>query len=661
MDALLAVLEQGLRRRTRAVAVLGLSLLVAVTGAGAYWQGAAHRRSPCRSVAGRLTGVWDPVRKRGLERALVTTGSVHAQEVFAHVADALDRYAADWTDAATDACEATRTRGEATEEALELRMQCLDWRRTELREFVDLLYRPDEDLLRSAVSAAQARSSLASCQRPDAIRIALASPADPRAAAEVARLRVELAQARALFDSGRKDSALTTANAVVAAARRLHHLPLEAESLLLQGSIHARYAPDSKLAGTILEQALLTALRLHYDEVAVRSLVLLAHLEWPRAELDLALRHAKMADAIVSTMPTNAALGVEVKNLFGAVFNALGQPDQALNALSEAIARAEKDLPKDDLLLATALDYRASILRGVQPRQLDESITLARRALAIRERRLGPSHVMVARSLVSLAETLRVLDRKEEGVVLIRRAHALMLANFPPDHPSVADSHLSLGLYAKDMGQLREAEDELRQAEKIYEKRAGASSPSIGVAWGSLGEVLLDSDRPAEALSYFDRDLALEERLNPKHPELLSPLVSSAEALLALGRPAEARARAERALQLQAELGGVGPQRVAVLDILIARAEVELHRPRQALGLLQRAIPVLEREELYAVPVTKARFAMARAMVDLGQDETRALALARTALADFRSDKRFARDAKAVERWIAARHRHVAL
>ena len=125
----------------------------------------------------------------------------------------LDAYARGWTTTRTEACEATRVRGEQSERAMELRMECLDDRLLELSALVGRVRAcrragghagrsrrprglpPRERLLRT-------RGALTARVKP---------PADPAAAARVAVIRDRLATVSALSAAGKYGEALPVA------------------------------------------------------------------------------------------------------------------------------------------------------------------------------------------------------------------------------------------------------------------------------------------------------------------------------------------------------------------------------------------------------------------------------------------------------------------
>jgi hypothetical protein len=71
----------------------------------------------CTGIATRLAGVWDAATKAGVEHAFAGKRSF-APKMFQATTAALDAYAAEWTAAATDNCEATRVRGEQAQDVM---------------------------------------------------------------------------------------------------------------------------------------------------------------------------------------------------------------------------------------------------------------------------------------------------------------------------------------------------------------------------------------------------------------------------------------------------------------------------------------------------------------------------------------------------------------
>src|SRR5262249_55841401 len=154
--------------------------------------------------------------------------------------------------------EATRVRGEQSDELLDLRMQCLDARREELSALADLYSHADGELVRRAVQAAHALAPLSDCADRAALTNRTKPPSDPAARAKITSLRAELARVKAQEDAGRYRDALALVKPISEAAQQLGWRPLEAESLYRQSRIVDR-SGDAKAAEALLHESLRAA------------------------------------------------------------------------------------------------------------------------------------------------------------------------------------------------------------------------------------------------------------------------------------------------------------------------------------------------------------------------------------------------------------------
>ena len=150
MEALLADLENDPARvRQRRLAALGIVCLVALAGLGVWstWQRLFAGEGICQGAEAKLAGIWDEPARSQVQQGFLRTGVPYALASFQAVERTFSAYAAQWTGMYRDSCEATRVRGEQSEELLDLRMGCLSERRAEWSSLVQLFLRPDRDTL----------------------------------------------------------------------------------------------------------------------------------------------------------------------------------------------------------------------------------------------------------------------------------------------------------------------------------------------------------------------------------------------------------------------------------------------------------------------------------------------------------------------------------
>src|SRR5262249_23219310 len=137
-----------------------------------------------------------------------------------------------------ETCRAARIRGELSDQALTLRMSCLDRRLAELNSLTGLLSKADAQDVESSVQAAQSLSAIAACSNAEASGIE--PPRDEATAHRVDALRGRLSEAQALVDLGKPKLAVAVAEDAVEKARSLGYRPIEAESLFWLGAARRR-------------------------------------------------------------------------------------------------------------------------------------------------------------------------------------------------------------------------------------------------------------------------------------------------------------------------------------------------------------------------------------------------------------------------------------
>ncbi|MGZ3408574.1 MAG: serine/threonine-protein kinase, partial [Polyangia bacterium] len=216
------------RQRWWRVAAIG-----AIVGTLAAAAGVLHhqRLAGCAGAARKLDGVWDSARRAEVRAAFLASGLPYAEAALGTVERSFDAYGRAWVAMHTDACEATRVRGEQSQELLDLRMTCLDDRRTELKTLGELFASADGAIVEHAAEAAQSLPALAVCADAAALRAPIPPPRDPTAQRRVDEIRTQLARAGALELAARYDEGLRVGRAALAEAGALKYPPIEAEAL----------------------------------------------------------------------------------------------------------------------------------------------------------------------------------------------------------------------------------------------------------------------------------------------------------------------------------------------------------------------------------------------------------------------------------------------
>jgi serine/threonine-protein kinase len=171
------------------------------------------------------------------------------------------------------------------------------------------------------------------------------------------------------------------------------------------------------------------------------------------------------------------------------------------------------------------------------------SIAAFERALAVRERSLGPDHPEVASTLEGLGLALDGAGDSARAVTVFERVLAIREKTLGPDHPLTADALENMGCALVRARRLDDAGPILKRALTLQEKAHGASHPELDESLYCLGELALARGKPDEAMPVLEHALALHGAMREPFIE-----IALAEALSHLGRdPSRARELAERA------------------------------------------------------------------------------------------------------------------
>ncbi len=692
MEVLLEALSRRMLRRQRGWVAAGAGL-AALALAAVVTVAARPAAVLCTGAEKKLASVWDASRKEALSRAFAATGNADAAAVWQRVVPVLDTYAQGWVAMHTDTCEATRVRGEQSDEVLSLRMECLDRRLQSFSALTSVYAQADGELLDQAVKAVHALPQLEGCADVQSLRAPVPPPEDAATLEKVDELRDRLAETQALFDSGRYQLAVEKARALTKDAAALAYAPLHAEALELHGALEERVG-DLNVAEATLKHAVWAAEAGRHDEVAASAAARIVRAAYLQGDNARAREWAEFPQAKVRRMGGNARVEGSLLNSMGVMFLSEANGSEALAHFERALVLRQEKLPPDHPDVAAALSSVGMALVALE--RFPEARQRLERALGIEEKLFGPNHLETARTLANLGHLASDSGDHEEAFALYQRALGAFEAALGPDRPEVADAldwvatslnwmarfdealayrdrvlalrrrifgpeHMMVasalnnrGLDLQMMGKLEDALAHFREAQEMKARLVGASTPQLGVGWLNIGNVLLSLERPAEARSSFERALACWKADSGKESSNIAyALEGLGRSYLAEGQARTALGRFEQALTILERLGmPEHPDLVGPLSAL-GKVRLAMHAPRAALPPLERALKLIEHPSV--VPETRAevRFLLAQAEWDTGGDKARALSLAQRA----REELALAgnpKDLASVESWLRA-------
>ncbi|HKP87963.1 MAG TPA: TonB family protein [Blastocatellia bacterium] len=198
--------------------------------------------------------------------------------------------------------------------------------------------------------------------------------------------------------------------------------------------------------------------------------------------------------------------------------------------------------------LAEASRLSAQTVELYNKKQYDQAIPLARRALEIRERALGPGDALVGDSLQNLASLQLAKKNYGEALSLYKRALAILEKADGPDQAKLANTLDNLGwLYYAD-GNRGKTEESFKRSLTIREKALGPYHKDVALSLHLLAEFYQKEGKYAKAVACYKRALEIKEKaLGPDHKEVGEMAMKCGCAMLQNREMPEARAMLKRA------------------------------------------------------------------------------------------------------------------
>lgn len=632
MNALLAALGKNPRRRlVRTLWGVGAIALLLGASVGGY----AVRRNEalvCRGAERKLKGVWDAPQQRAVEAAFQKTGRAFARDAWLAVERALSAYSGSFVAMHTEACEATRLRGEQSEALLDLRMGCLEQRRQELAALTALFAGADAQIVENAPRAALSLPRLSACADGARLQQRVPQPGDPATRARIAELSTALARVRAQRSAGQYKQAMGEITKLLPEAQKLGWRPLIAQYLHTHALLRENMS-DHPGAEETYYQALWAAESAREDDLAAEAwLDILYSVGYWQAKYPQVERLQRHADAALGRIGSPPPLMARLFQVDGMLRSEQGDQEAALKALRQALALFEKASGPEHPDVARTLTSIAMTSRRAG--QIDEAERGFRRALAIVERNYGPRHPNAAIGRANLGGLLVDTGHMAEGLELHKSALSIYEQVYPPNDIHIAQALNGLGAALGSMRRFREARDHFQRALAIQEKQLGASHPRLITTLSNLGEAAEGEGALEAALDAHQRALRLIEAIQGKeHPNVAATASTIAGLYLRSDQPQLALPYFQRSLVIHEKaLPGQGAP-VAVDLLGIGECLLLSHQPLEAVQRLQRALGLTD-SKADRVLIARVNFALARSLWEAGREPGRALALAQAAEPD---------------------------
>ena len=698
MPELIAALEKdpGAGVRTR-IGIAGAALVgLCVFVLGLYQL--RQRAQLCHGGDSLLAAVWNPQRQAQAGQAFLATRLPFAQFEWTRVEEGLSNYGRGWAAQHVEACEATRLRGEQSEEVLDLRMLCLAQHLQELKAAVELFTAADNQVVERAVQVVSALSPLNECADVETLKAPVRPPKDAETRSKVEQVRGTIAKAKALEESAKYAEGRAVAEGALSSANAIAYEPLRAEALVQLGELQERSRTDA-LAQKTLEEAFYSAESCRDDAVASRAtLDLIDAIGWDQARPADALAWERLEKAVLARSNDRPLDSARLHRSLGSLLDAQGKYEEALVELRQARAIARQADGRDDPALSRGRSDIGLVLwhQGKQPEALaefqrllaaqekslgpdhpdvaalhnnigiiyseqgkpEEAEAELRRALAIKEKALGPDHPDVGINHANLGKTLVQRGRLPEAIAELHRALGIQEKSLPPNHPDLALTLTDLGVALWRQGHLDEALVALRRALAIELATLGPEHDVVADAYGNIANILSEQGKNDEALAEFRRVAAIHEKaLGPDHPRVANDYSNLGSILNTENRTEEAMVELGRALTIQEKILGPDHPDTAMTEGNIGELDLKRRLYKKAVEHLGHAVFILEAKAPDPMVLGEFHFYLAQAHWAAKDDRGRAVALAETARSDYSKLPARHKEIAEIDAWLAGHRR----
>jgi tetratricopeptide (TPR) repeat protein/transcriptional regulator with XRE-family HTH domain len=288
------------------------------------------------------------------------------------------------------------------------------------------------------------------------------------------------------------------------------------------------------------------------------------------------------------------ARAAALSNALGVVLQYSGEVATALPYLERALAIRERVLGPEHVATACTLNDLGGLLAEMG--ELASAGEALERALDIRRRALTANHPDLVNSMSNYANLLWARGDPEAARVEMEAVLSVRERTLGKEHPDVARSLNNLGVALHALGDLEAARGFHERSLALRERALGPDHLETAQSLNNLGFLLLKLGDVAAARSCHERGHAIVERsVGPNHPELARSLHSLAYSTWMDGDLPAARSLHERALAIRERVFGarhLDSGRSLYGLALVMRDQGEARRAR---SLMARALDVMVR------------------------------------------------------------------
>ncbi len=549
MDALLAALRRQ-RRKSRSLGVLvgGAGLAIGAVALVRSGGAPAAPPPPCQGAEDDVTAIWSSPRRVTIGGRFEAQAGDRGVRAWTDVEQRVDTYLAGWIEGRTEACRATRVRGEQSDSLLDLRIACYDAQLRSVDATLSALESADAVAIDNASDAVGEFSSLESCTQAERLLDAAPRPTDPAELEALEALEARHDALAAQINLGHYEDVLDDARALAKDAEAVGYAPALYQCLTALGHAESEAGTDTAAADAF-ERALHAAIAADDTDASATAAISLAlSVGYFVADTDRGLRLIELARAFASRSPNAEQLQQFATEHEAAIYVRKGEMSKALE-LHTAVRDYWRGREGGTAKVAGALLDIGSIHAATGRSQ--EAITAIEQAVELRSEVYGPDHPQTANALRELGTGFSKLERFDEAETHLKRALEIQEGARGRTTRKVAVLLDDLGRVLRARGDLEAAIERHREAYDILAAIDGGEGPSLVVSGLNIGYTLNAAGHWEDALAEFVKALEMAQRVSgAEHPHVVYAANAAASALVDQDRFDEAYVYAKKALDL---------------------------------------------------------------------------------------------------------------
>lgn len=589
-ELLVALRADPSRRRTRIA--LGLGGVTALGMAVVLTWTVSSAPAPCGGMVEPMDVIWNPTVAENIEQALRDTGSPLAQDTLDRVRPALDQFAQAWGQQRTEACEATRVRGEQSEAMLDRRMVCLDRRRQQLEAVIEVLATPDADVIQHAVRALEALGSLTACADLESLQALMPPPDDEAMRDAVSDARAEVAAIEVAARAGRVRAVHEQAEAAVERARELGYAPLLAEAYYARHlvSYFSVAYPPAIADATAAHR---WAAQVGHVRLAWRSAISIAQNVGRTSEgTEEALRWLEVAKGWGQRFEFDPADRAFADRAMVDVLHKGGRISEATEVLERSLTQLEA---RDASAPTLANHYVGMVYLLTRESRLEEARTYVDRAIELVTQAHGPNHPQMAKALSVVAQLDKALGQGEDALLAVERGLQIRRQWGGEDSIIFALALRERGDILQSLKRIEQAIVDYEHALRILEAVEHREPGEEIMTMNNLANALSAQGQEDRALIYHQRVLERSiETDGERSLQVAQVRLNYGSSLFRAGRLSDGVAQSLLALELLQERLGPSHTNVGIVLLNLARSYVSMGKPQQARSFLSRAAEIFE-------------------------------------------------------------------